>query len=298
MLFERHARTIYNFCFRRVGNWATCRGSRLDRLPRGLAATGQAASEGKELPWLFGIATNVVRNRRRAERRHAAALRRVPQPSPEPSFADDSDERVDDEELMGRALGLVARLPRREQEVFALCAWSELSYEDAAVALRIPVGTVRSRLSRARARLQELDPGIGHEGERMQGSRKPSNHEGRRFDSAASRPAAPPVGQRRAPPHLRDRSAALATAASPAWVALRSLRRLSSSSSGTASAIGSVRDLHPRSGLPRPAARRSDAKLPGERRARPPLAGGGARRTRKADSSRPSSASGCTPTVE
>ena len=168
MLFERHARTIYNFCFRRVGNWATAEdlGSivfleawrRLDKpLPR-----------GKELPWLFGIATNVVRNRRRAERRHAAALRRVPQPSPEPSFADDTDQRVDDEELMGRALELVARLPRREQEVFALCAWSELSYQDAAIALRIPVGTVRSRLSRARARLRELDPGIGHDGERMQ----------------------------------------------------------------------------------------------------------------------------------
>ena len=77
-------------------------------------------------------------------------------------------QRVDDEELMGRALELVARLPRHEQEVFALCAWSELSYEDAAFALRIPVGTVRSRLSRARARLRELDPGIGHDGERMQ----------------------------------------------------------------------------------------------------------------------------------
>lgn len=168
MLFERHARTIYNFCFRRVGNWATAEDlvsivflqawRRLDRpLPR-----------GKELPWLFGIATNVVRNCHRAERRHAAALKRVPQPSPDPSFADDSDQRVDDEDLMARGLELLGRLPRREQEVFALCAWSELSYEDAAIALRIPVGTVRSRLSRARARLQELDPGIGHEGDRMQ----------------------------------------------------------------------------------------------------------------------------------
>jgi RNA polymerase sigma-70 factor (ECF subfamily) len=168
MLFERHARTIYNFCFRRVGNWATAEDlvsivfleawRRLDKsLPR-----------GKELPWLLGIATNVVRNRRRAERRHATALRRVPRPGPEPSFADDSDQRVDDEELMGRALRLVAQLPRREQEVFALCAWSQLSYEDAAIALRIPVGTVRSRLSRTRARLRELDPAIGHDGERMQ----------------------------------------------------------------------------------------------------------------------------------
>jgi RNA polymerase sigma-70 factor, ECF subfamily len=69
---------------------------------------------------------------------------------------------------MGRALAVLARLPRREQEVFALCAWAGLGYEDAAIALRIPVGTVRSRLSRARARLRELDPDIGHEEERMQ----------------------------------------------------------------------------------------------------------------------------------
>lgn len=168
MLFERHVRTIYNYCFRRVGNWAAAEDlvsivfleawRRLDkRLPG-----------GKELPWLFGIATNVVRNRRRAERRYAAALRRIPKPASEPSFADDTDQRVDDQELTDRALVLLAQLPRREHEVFVLCIWSELSYEDAAAALRIPVGTVRSRLSRARARLRELDPAVGHEAARMQ----------------------------------------------------------------------------------------------------------------------------------
>jgi RNA polymerase sigma factor (sigma-70 family) len=168
MVFERHARTIYNFCFRRVGNWDAAEDLVSIVFLEAWRRRDTPLPRGKELPWLFGIATNVVRNRRRAERRHAAALKRVPLPSPDPSFADDSDQRLDDEELMGHALGLVAQLPHREQEVFALCAWSELSYEDAAIALRIPVGTVRSRLSRARARLQELDPGIGHEGDRMQ----------------------------------------------------------------------------------------------------------------------------------
>jgi RNA polymerase sigma-70 factor, ECF subfamily len=168
LLFERHGRTIYNHCFRRVGNWATAEDLVSVVFLQAWRRLDKPLPSGKELPWLLGIATNVVRNRRRAERRHAAALKRVPQPSFDPSFADDSDERVDDEELMGRALALLARLPRREQEVFALCAWSELSYEDAAVALRIPVGTVRSRLSRARAHLLELDSGIGHEEGRMQ----------------------------------------------------------------------------------------------------------------------------------
>jgi RNA polymerase sigma factor (sigma-70 family) len=168
MLFERHGRTIYNYCFRRIGSWAVAEDLVSIVFLEAWRRVDKPLPSGKELPWLFGIATNVVRNRGRAERRHAAALRRVPEPRPDPTFADDSDERVYDEELIGRALALVARLPRREQEVFALCAWSELSYEDAAIVLGIPVGTVRSRLSRARARLRELDPDIGHDEERMQ----------------------------------------------------------------------------------------------------------------------------------
>ena len=58
---------------------------------------------------------------------------------------------------MSRVLALVKRLPRRDQEVLALCVWLELTYQEAATVLDIPVGTVRSRLARARARLAELD---------------------------------------------------------------------------------------------------------------------------------------------
>ena len=58
---------------------------------------------------------------------------------------------------MKRLLARVGELPRQEQDVLALSVWSELSYEDAALALGVPVGTVRSRLSRARAHLRELD---------------------------------------------------------------------------------------------------------------------------------------------
>ena len=57
---------------------------------------------------------------------------------------------------MRAVLAILEQLPRRHQEVVALCLWMGLSYEDAAVALRVPVGTVRSRLSRARVRLDAL----------------------------------------------------------------------------------------------------------------------------------------------
>lgn len=128
-----------------------------------MAAPHKELRPDKVLPWLYGIATNVVRNRRRAERRFAAGLRRLPVPQPEASFAERSDERLDDEQQMRRVLALLAQLPRYEQDVFVLGTWMGLSYEDAAVALDIPVGTVRSRLSRARRHLRELDPAFGHE---------------------------------------------------------------------------------------------------------------------------------------
>ena len=64
---------------------------------------------------------------------------------------------------MRGVLAALRQLPESDKDVLSLCLWSELSYEDAAAALEIPVGTVRSRLSRARARLVELTRSTGHE---------------------------------------------------------------------------------------------------------------------------------------
>ena len=167
LLFDRHARTIYNYCFRRIGDWAIAEDIVSIVFLEAWRRRDKRLPPGKELPWLLGIATNVLRNRRRSERRHAAALRRVPRPRAEPELTGESDERIDDERLMRRTIELLARLPRRELDVFVLCAWFELSYDNAALALEIPTGTVRSRLARARARLRELDAPFGHEQDGM-----------------------------------------------------------------------------------------------------------------------------------
>ena len=65
--------------------------------------------------------------------------------------------RVEAAAQMRSVLRRIASLPRQQQDVIALCIWSELSYEEAAAALGVPVGTIRSRLSRARAALAELE---------------------------------------------------------------------------------------------------------------------------------------------
>jgi len=162
LLFERHAKAIYNYCFRRVGDWSAAEDLLSIVFLEAWRRRGKQLPPGKVLPWLYGIATNVVRNRRRSERRYRAALARVPAAEPAADFAEEAVDRADDERRLRHALHLLAKLPRRQQDVFVLCAWSGLSYEDAAFALRVPVGTVRSRLARARDALQELDRLEGH----------------------------------------------------------------------------------------------------------------------------------------
>ena len=157
-LFARHARAVRAFCFRRTADLAVA-----DELAsvvfleawRLRATTLQRPSA---LPFLLGIATNVVRNERRARRRHRAALERLPAAASAPDHASDADARVDAERRAGDVLAALRRLPRHEQDVLVLCLWMDLSYEDAATALGVPIGTVRSRLSRARARMRAALP--------------------------------------------------------------------------------------------------------------------------------------------
>jgi RNA polymerase sigma-70 factor (ECF subfamily) len=163
LLFDRHERLIYNYCFRRVGNRPTAQDMLSMVFLEAWRRRDKELPPGMVLPWLYGIATNVLRHQRRSQRRFAAAMSRMPAPSMEPDFADSSSERLDYERHAQQALALLRELPRREQDVFVLCVGMELSYEDAALALSLPVGTVRSRLSRARARLRELNPDYGHE---------------------------------------------------------------------------------------------------------------------------------------
>ncbi len=164
-LFERHAGRIYNYCFRRTGDWALAEDLTSATFLVAWRSHGRAPLQAESaLPLLYGIATNVLRNQRRALRRRREAFARLPlERAEEPDFAEEGPTRLDDEATMRRLLQLFARLPRREQDVIALCDWSGLSYEDAAVALDIPIGTVRSRLARGRGRLRELATSSGPE---------------------------------------------------------------------------------------------------------------------------------------
>jgi RNA polymerase sigma-70 factor, ECF subfamily len=162
-LFERHARSVYNYLFRRTGDWSLAEDlTSIVFLEAWRRRKDVRLERDPALPWLLGVATNVLRNRRRSQWRHRAALERVPRERA-PDFAADADARLDDARRAGSALRALGKLPKREQDVLALCGWANLSYDEAAAALDLPVGTVRSRLSRARARLLDLEYPSRHE---------------------------------------------------------------------------------------------------------------------------------------
>jgi len=162
-LFERHAQAIYNFCFRRTAEWSAAEDLTSIVFLEAWRRREKELPPGMVRAWLFGVANFVVRNRRRTELRHRRAVARLPRESPTPDFVADVEDRLADESRMAVLLDQVRTLPSRDRDVLALCVWSGLTYDEAAIALGVPVGTVRSRLSRARSRLRELARTSGHE---------------------------------------------------------------------------------------------------------------------------------------
>lgn len=154
-LFDRHSRAVYNYCFRRTADWSAAEDLTSVVFLETWRQRDKVRMESDSLlPWLYGVATNVLNNHRRSRRRHRDALARLPKPPPAPDGADDTGDRIDAERRMKEVLAGLASLSQRDQEVLVLCVWQGLEYAQAAEALGVPVGTVRSRLARARRKLR------------------------------------------------------------------------------------------------------------------------------------------------
>jgi RNA polymerase sigma-70 factor (ECF subfamily) len=107
------------------------------------------AAKGTVRAWLFGCARYVTLDRLRLERRWTDDM-------PPDGVALDSDERLFADQRTERLHGAIARLPVEYREALVLCELHELSYAETAAVLGCPVGTVRSRLHRARALLTAM----------------------------------------------------------------------------------------------------------------------------------------------
>jgi RNA polymerase sigma factor (sigma-70 family) len=113
-------------------------------------------------PWLYGIAANLVRHHWRKERRMLRAYART---GVDPVFAneDEAVERADADTRAQELAAALAELRHDERDVLLLHAWAELTDSEVADALGLPLGTVKSRLSRAREKLRNRLTEVGQE---------------------------------------------------------------------------------------------------------------------------------------
>jgi RNA polymerase sigma-70 factor, ECF subfamily len=162
VLVRRHAPAIQRYVTRRIG-----RESAEDVVAETfLAAFRQRAGyrdDGRDcLPWLYGIATRLVHRHRRTEIRQLKLLARTGgDPVTEP-FTDRVDAAVTADAAKMRLAAALAKLPASQRDALLLLVWADLRYEQIAKATGVPLGTVQSRISRARRHLREqladLDP--------------------------------------------------------------------------------------------------------------------------------------------
>jgi RNA polymerase sigma-70 factor (ECF subfamily) len=162
MLFERHADAVHAHCFRRTASWSLAEDlTSVVFIEAWRKRKSVKLSGDSILPWLLAVANNATRNAERSLRRHRRLLAALPPAGHVPDIAEEAARRADSERTMRTLRSAFHDLPDPERDVLELCDWAGLSYAEAAVALGVPVGTVRSRLNRARQHMRD-HPALAH----------------------------------------------------------------------------------------------------------------------------------------
>ncbi|MEV4312231.1 RNA polymerase sigma factor [Actinocrispum sp. NPDC049592] len=155
-LFERHAQAVWNHAYRLTGSWSTAEDLTSITFMTAWRKLGEITLvRDSALPWLYAVAGNLARSEYRSSGRFARMLRRVPTQEAVEDHAEQVADKVDSQSRMRRVLAAVAKLPKSERQVVELCLIGELSTAEAAELLGLEEVSIRSRISRARARLRK-----------------------------------------------------------------------------------------------------------------------------------------------
>ena len=159
-VFNRHHAELYRYLRRRVDSGLAA-DLAAETFVVAFARRGTYSADTHDArPWLYGIAHNLLRNHLRAERRQLAAYARHgvdPLADADAAVAFSmADRRADSAAVSARLAQILAVMTDRDRDVLLLFAWADMSYAEISLALEIPVGTVRSRLHRARRQLRAL----------------------------------------------------------------------------------------------------------------------------------------------
>jgi len=159
-LYARHAPAIHRYAAQRLGDAVADDVVAETFL---IAFRGRARYDSARraaVPWLYGIASNVIAKHHRAETRMYRAYLKTGVDAVAEPYVDRVEARIMAAAWQRELAGALARLPAKDRDVLLLIAWADLSYEEVSHALGIPVGTVRSRLNRARRKARSALDGI------------------------------------------------------------------------------------------------------------------------------------------
>lgn len=147
-VFDRHWAGIHRYCASRAGAAGEDLAAETFRVAFDERAKYDPRYEDAR-PWLYGIATNLLRRHfRGAARRPVPAITRVF------AFEDDALGRVEARALGPQLAAALATVAGPDRDALLLHVWAELTYTEIAHATGAPVGTVRSRIHRARTQLR------------------------------------------------------------------------------------------------------------------------------------------------
>jgi RNA polymerase sigma-70 factor (ECF subfamily) len=155
LIFDRHSAEIFRYAYRRVGAEVADDVVAETFLTAFRRRHSYRVDSPDARPWLYGIANLVIRSHWRAERRLLRALARLrPDALAQNSHEPETVARLSAQANEPALAAALRRLNKNDRDVLLLHAWADLTYAEIANVLDVPIGTVRSRLSRARQRMR------------------------------------------------------------------------------------------------------------------------------------------------
>ncbi|MGY6268562.1 RNA polymerase sigma factor [Achromobacter denitrificans] len=154
-LVREHSSRLQRFIIKHIGNTSEAEDLAQQAFVEAARSYRSFRGESQLSSWLYGIALNLVRNHlsRAPERRHAfvsdSVLEELASPELQPDHA------LEQNQTMALLQESLDELPENMRDILLMVGLDDISYEDAAALLTVPIGTVRSRLSRARSALRE-----------------------------------------------------------------------------------------------------------------------------------------------
>ncbi|WP_209667132.1 RNA polymerase sigma factor [Amycolatopsis magusensis] len=154
-LFERHVQAVWNHAYRLTGSWPVAEDLASATFLTAWRKRAEVTLVNESaLPWLYTVAGNLARTEHRSSARRLRLVRKAEPPADVSDHADSVVDRVSAGDRLRELAAAVTRLPTAQRRVVELCLLGELPVPDAAVLLGLAESSVRSHLSRARARLR------------------------------------------------------------------------------------------------------------------------------------------------